>query len=267
MSSSRKPRTDKSMDPPAGSRKASRRTTAEPLGAPAISCTVVQYRAIPDFAACPQQSLSPLHGEMLNAVIIRHMAYLAIPEISRIPGARRTGETAMIWAALSIGVTVLLAFWTVRPRSRAALGAPGRWLVLPDEPVIPDVIAARPALPAVEVTYPTWRSMDLSGRAEKPMQPWFRSYAPYAAVAVFGALSLDLTALGMGVPEIMPTHQPVYDQAAQQHEVVGVRQLADAELSGLVSAWFDTSHDGVFDTSAIAPAWPAPHDIHPDWWA
>ncbi len=269
MSSPRKPRTDKPMDPLAGSRKSSRRKPAEPPCGPAISCTAVQYyRAIPDFAACSQQSLSPLHGEMLDAVIIRRMAYLAIPEIRRIPSARRTGETAMIWAALSIGVTVLLAIWTVRPRSSAALDAPFRWLVLPDEPVIPNAIVARRSLPALAVTYPAWRGSDESWRAEKPLQPWFRSYAPYAAVAVFGALSLDLSAQGMGVPEIVPTHHPVYEQASHQPGDIGLQQrVADADPSSLTSTWFDAPHSAVFDTAAIAPSWQAPPEIHHDWWA
>lgn len=126
----------------------------------------------------------------------------------------------MIWAALLIGATVLFAVATGWRRTHDhALGAPGRWLVLPDEPM-PMAVRALPrsadlqsSLPAVAVAYPSWTSRDESWRAEKPLRSWFQGSGPIAVAAVMGAVSLDLTALGMGVPEIFPTHA-----TADRHE-------------------------------------------------
>lgn len=185
----------------------------------------------------------------------------------------------MIWATLSIGLTVLFAVWTVRPRRNAfAPGLPRYWLVLPDEPlpvpmvVLPEASPAR-SLPAVVVTYPAWSATGQGWRAEKPLKPWFRSMAPYAVVAAFGAVSLDLTALGLGVPEIASTHLTGGQPASHEPLAhgLGFERLAGIDLSAL----FETSHDSIFgmdaitwdQPDAITPAWQLPHQPSHDWWA
>lgn len=191
----------------------------------------------------------------------------------------------MVWAALSIGVTILLAIWTVRPRpNEFALEAPRRWLVLPDErlPVhalaLPSVIAVRPALPVPAVRYRAWSVPNQSWRPEKPLQPWFRRPTPYAVAAVFGAVSLDLTALGLGVPEIVPTHLPLHDQPpAHELGAVGfaLDRLVEPGLTGLTATLFDTFHEGASgldafawgQSDALTPPWQRPHEASQDWWA
>lgn len=180
----------------------------------------------------------------------------------------------MVWATVSIGLTVFLAIWIVRPRPGAfAIGAPSRWLVLPDEPssdralVLLEANSVRATLPALAVVRPAWSAAGESWRTEKPLKPWYRSAAPYA-VAALGAVSLDLTALGLGVPEIVPTHQALYDQPAQ-HEA------ASADFSGWTSLLFDTPPDAIPGMDAVASApsdaatafWQGSHEISHDWWA
>jgi len=181
----------------------------------------------------------------------------------------------MIWAALLIGTTVLLAISTARPKS--ARLQPRDWLVLPDEPqpavlALPRAAAVRPMLPALAVVFPSWSAADEGWRTEKPLKPWFRSPAPYAVTVAMGAVSLDLTALGLGVPEIAPTHRPYHDHGPDHAP-------ADA-------IWFPLEHaatDALFDTAAakgfgldlavwdqsdlIAPSWERPHEASHDWWA
>jgi hypothetical protein len=182
----------------------------------------------------------------------------------------------MIWAALSIGLTVLLAVWTVRPRAGAcALGSTSQWLVLPDEPLsVPalaptQAIPVRSSLPAVIVTYPAWSTSSQAWRADKPLKPWFQSMAPYAVVAAFGAVSLDLTALGLGVPEIAPAH--LFDNQPAAHESVAGGFGLDTDLSAL----FGTPNDAAFGQDSVAwdqlglvtPAWQRPPEPSHDWWA
>jgi hypothetical protein len=175
----------------------------------------------------------------------------------------------MIWAALLIGVTVFLAIRSIRtPIDGGAHGGPRDWLVLPDEPRTKAVVL--PALPAVEVIYPTWTACsDESWRAEKPLHPWFRSPAPYAVAAAFGAVSLDLTALGLGVPEIVPTHRPLHDHGQDHHLSDGFRFPAEP-----APALFETAADhGGFGLDLVAwdksdfivPSWD--HAPSHDWWA
>jgi hypothetical protein len=213
----------------------------------------------------------------------------------------------MICAALLIGVAVVLAVCVARSSSHdAALESPRRWLVLPDEapqgPVLalPTPAPARPALPVVAVTYPAWSGADQSWRAEKPFRPWFRGAVPYAATVAFGAVSLDLSALGLGVPEIFPTHLPVHhDDKPHGHaghdravgfegESIAVWAPAHAGLehrglehtglahTGLTSDLFDTHHAtdvGFLQPLAwdqpdfIVPSWQRPHEASHDWWA
>ena len=178
----------------------------------------------------------------------------------------------MIWAALSIGLTVLLAVWTARPQASAsAFGSPSRWLVLPDEPfavaasALPEAAPVRSSLPAVIVTYPAWSASSQVWRAEKPLKPWFRSMAPYAVVAAFGAVSLDLTALGLGVPEAVPSH--LLDGRPAAHESF----VPDTGFSAL----FGASHDSDIGLGAVAwdqsglmsPAWLHQAEASHDWWA
>lgn len=186
----------------------------------------------------------------------------------------------MIWAALSIGLTVLLAVWTVRPRSSAfALGSPCHWLVLPDAPLpVPalapfEAVPVRSSLPAVVVTYPAWSASNQGWRAEKPLKPWFRSLAPYAvAAAAFGAVSLDLTALGLGVPEMVAPdlhdrHTVVHEPAAGRP---GLEHWAEADFSTL----FGPPHDAILGLDSVAwdqsdamtPAWQRPYEPSHDWW-
>ena len=184
----------------------------------------------------------------------------------------------MIWAALSIGLTVLLAVWTARPRpSEAGLDALRRWLVLPDEPslipALPTPVTVRPTLPALAVAYPMWSASTQGWRAEKPLTPWFRRPAPYAVASVFGAVSLDLTALGLGVPEIVADHS--HDGQPAAHDTpaygLGLERLAGIDLSAL----FETSHDSIFGMESIAwdqadaipPTWQLAHQPSHDWWA
>ncbi len=185
----------------------------------------------------------------------------------------------MIWATVSIGLTVLIALWTARPQ-RSAFGPSltRHWLVLPDEPLplpalaLPEASPAR-SVPAVVVTYPAWSASSHSWRAEKPLKPWFRSMAPYAVAAAFGAVSLDLSTLGLGVPEIVADHAPGGQPAAREPFVhdLGLDRLAGIDLSAL----FETSHDPIFAMESIAwdqpdaiiPAWQLPHQPSHDWWA
>jgi hypothetical protein len=181
----------------------------------------------------------------------------------------------MIWAALSIVLTVLLAVWTARPRARAfALGSPAHWLVLPDEPLpapasaLPCLISVRSTLPAVVVAYPAWSASSQGWRADKPLKPWFRSMAPYAVVAAFGAVSLDLSGLGLGVPEIAPAHLSESQPVPQDLPAAGLG--LDADLSVL----FGTPPDSPLGLESVAwdqsdftvPAWQRPPEPSHDWW-
>ena len=177
----------------------------------------------------------------------------------------------MIWAALLIGVTVFLAIRTAGGASGACVSAsPRHWLVLPDEPRAKP--PALPALPAVEVIYPTWTASGEAWRAEKPFQPWFRSPAPFAVAAAMGAVSLDLTALGMGVPEIVPTHLPLHDRH-QDHDFSDAIWTPPATTASL----FETAHAdhagfgidlaALGQSDFIVPAWGRPHEASHDWWA
>jgi hypothetical protein len=127
----------------------------------------------------------------------------------------------------------------------------------------------------VAVDYPSWSRSDESWRAEKPLRPWFRGPAPYAVAAAMGVAALDMTALGMGVPEIFPTHQ-----AADRHETVhghtGQAPAADLwssdtlDLSALFSAT-PADHSSVqlaWDHADLAaPAWTPSHQASHDWMA
>jgi hypothetical protein len=181
----------------------------------------------------------------------------------------------MIWAVLSIGLTVLLAVWTARPQAGAsALSSPGLWLVLPDEPrpvpalALPAVIPAGSFLPAVIVTYPAWSSSQ-AWRADKPLKPWFRNMAPYAVATVFGATSLDLTALGLGLPEI--ASPSLFDGQPAPHLSSAAGLGLDADLSAL----FGSAHNADFGMDSFAwdqsdlmtPAWQQPYEPSHDWWA
>jgi hypothetical protein len=174
----------------------------------------------------------------------------------------------MIWAALLIGATVFLAVSIIRAPTEGA--GTRHWLVLPDEP--PAKPAALPALPAIPVIRPAWSSSDESWRADKPLKPWFQSPGSYAADVAFGAISLDLTALGLGVPEIMPTHWPVHDRPDH----------ADAVWPAAPPEPTHAAHDGFgLDLAAwdqsdfIVPSWDRSDFIVPswehapshDWWA
>lgn len=197
----------------------------------------------------------------------------------------------MIWVALLIGATVLFSAWLSRsPSDEAAFSHPRNWLVLPDEPspAPPTALlapAARPALPVVAVAYASWSGSDEGWRAEKPFRPWYRSPAPYAAAVAFGAMSLDLTALGMGVPEIFPTHLPIHhdDRSHDRHEqdhAAGLGRESFAawtpEHPDPLAGLFDTHHaaDAGFphppawdQADFIAPSWDRPHEAGHDWWA
>jgi hypothetical protein len=172
----------------------------------------------------------------------------------------------MIWAALLIGATALLAIWTVRSRSNEwALGDPSRWLVLPDEPApkalaIPQAVCA--GLPAIVVARPSWSAMDESWRAEKPFQPWFRSPAPCAVAVAVGAMSLDLTALGLGLPEIMPTHLPLHDRH-DRSDAVWPAFEREAPHAAHEDFGIDLAAWGQSDF--IVPSWE--HAPSHDWWA
>jgi hypothetical protein len=125
-------------------------------------------------------------------------------------------------------------------------------------------------LPAIVVTCPVWSASSQGWRADKPLKPWFRNMAPYAVVAAFGAVSLDLTALGMGVPEIAPPS--LSDSQPAPHETFAAGFGLDADLSAL----FGTPHDPVLgldpivawdQSDAIVPAWQRPPEPSHDWWA
>lgn len=178
-----------------------------------------------------------------------------------------------MWAALLIGATVLLAVWAARPGSGACARIdPRDWLVLPDEPpspalALPEVAPVRSTLPVLAVVFPSWTASNEGWRAEKPLQPWFRSPAPCAVACVMGAVSLDLTALGLGVPEIMPTHLPHHDRSGEHGSSDAIRFP------------FDHASDALFETGAgidlaawdrsdfIAPSWARPYEASHDWWA
>jgi hypothetical protein len=193
----------------------------------------------------------------------------------------------MIWAALLIGAAVLLAARTSRSRTNeAALGGPRHWLVLPDAPTpmavpaLPHAADPRSSLPAVAVAvvYPSWSSPDEGWRAEKPLRSWFRGPAPFAVAAAVGVAALDLTALGMGVPEIFPTHV-----SADRHEIshghTGHGQAADLWSSDAIdlSALFEAPqaadpgfapHHAAWDRSDFtAPSWERSHEVSHDWMA
>lgn len=173
----------------------------------------------------------------------------------------------MIWAALLIAATVILAVHIVRaPNSGVANGGPRDWLVLPDEPRT--TALALPAVPAVEVIRPTWSVVGETWRGEKPLHPWFRNPAPYAVAAAFGAVSLDLTALGLGVPEIMPTHLPLHDHAEAHHHSDGF-WFPSEPAPALFESAADTGYGidlAAWDKSDfIVPSWD--HAPSHDWWA
>ena len=83
---------------------------------------------------------------------------------------------------------------------------------------------------------------------------------------------LDLSALGMGVPEIVPTHLRDGHPASHDHSAVGFgfERLADADFSAL----FETSATTLFGRDSVAwdqpdfmaPAWRLPHQPGHDWW-
>jgi hypothetical protein len=93
--------------------------------------------------------------------------------------------------------------------------------------------------------------------------------APYAVVAAFGAVSLDLSALGLGVPEIVAAPLSEAQPASQEHAAAGFG--LDADLSAL----FGTPHEGTFGLESAAwdqsdfvvPAWQRPPEPSHDWWA
>jgi hypothetical protein len=191
----------------------------------------------------------------------------------------------MIWAALLIGTTVLFAAMASRSSVRAAeLGSPLHWLVLPDEPTpmevlaLPRSTAARTSLPAVVVTCASWTKSDESWRAEKPLRSWFRGPGPIAVAAAMGAVSLDLTALGMGVPEIFPTHATA-DRHETAHGHTGPMHAADLFGSDAIAlpAMFEAPHAAgpspVSDHFAlggsdfIVPSWHQTDHASHDWMA
>lgn len=178
-----------------------------------------------------------------------------------------SGDSNMIWAAVLLGATVFLSLCAARrPRNDVQ---PRRWLVLPDEPR--PQAAALPALPAIAVIHPAWRASGESWRADKPLKPWFRAAAPYATALAVGALSLDLTALGLGVPEIFPTHQPVHHHAVDHDPRGGAWPGSDGIV--IPEALFDSPRHAGFgmDLAAwdqsdfIVPSWD--HAPSHDWWA
>jgi hypothetical protein len=181
----------------------------------------------------------------------------------------------MIWAALFIGLTVLLAVRTARPQGGAfAPGSPRQWLVLPDEPSLvpvldlPQAIPGRAGLPAVAVTYANWSAPSQAWRAEKPLTPWFRHLAPYVVVAAFGATSVDLTALGLGVPEIVATQPAAPESSAAGR---GFEHFTDGDLAALFGSAHDTTFGGdsfAWDAPApLTPAWQISPEPSHDWWA
>lgn len=187
----------------------------------------------------------------------------------------------MIWAALLIGATVLLAIWVGRAApSRAAVGAPRNWLVLPEPRPGLALALPKPAcstLPALAVIYPAWSAANEDSheawRAEKPMRPWFRGAAPYAVAMALGAISLDLSAAGLGVPEIFPTHLPVHHER-QIHGHGHGNDPAGLALDRSFGAW-TPDHAAALAGEGVAwakpdfvmPSWDRPHDHGHDWWA
>jgi hypothetical protein len=179
----------------------------------------------------------------------------------------------MIWVALLIGATVLLAIASGRRApADAALGAPRNWLVLPDEPARGGALAllapAASTLPALAILQPVWTAVPAqSWRTDKPVRPWFRGPAPYAVAMALGAISLDLTAAGLGVPEIFPTHLSAHHQHAApaladpDHGAGAMFGgfVADAAPSAEAIAWLQPDF--------IAPSWERPHEHGHDWWA
>jgi len=191
----------------------------------------------------------------------------------------------MICAALLIGATVLFAALISRSRtSDVMFGAPRHWLVLPDDPLpmavlaLPRTAAALSSLPAVATIYPSWSSSDESWRAEKPIRPWFRGPAPFAVAAAMGVMSLDMTGLGLGVPEIFPTHLPAaHREVVQEHAGQGHLAHLWSPDSVDLSVLFEASHasdpGSVLDHLAldqsdfIVPSWERAHDPSHDWMA
>jgi hypothetical protein len=188
----------------------------------------------------------------------------------------------MIWVALLIGVTILFSARLGRsPMRDAAFSHPRHWLVLPDEP--PPVPPR--ALPVLVAARASWSGRDESWRADRPFRPWLQNPVPYAAAVAFGAVSLDLSALGMDVPEIFPTDLPVHHDDASHHAAApdhpagfGLESFEvwapgpPDPLAGL----FDTHHPGdagvlhaaAWDPSAVvAPSWAPPHEAGHGWWA
>jgi hypothetical protein len=162
--------------------------------------------------------------------------------------------------------------------------APSEWLVLPDEPPVkalslPEVAAARPRLPALAVAYPSWSASNEGWRAEKPLKPWFNSPAPYAVAVAMGAVSLDLTAVGLGVPEIVPTHGPLHDGGGDRDFIDAIRLPFEHDWSddspALAPALFGAPGHGGFgidvavwdQPDAIVPSWQGAHEASNDWWA
>ncbi|MGZ3278039.1 MAG: hypothetical protein ACXWKT_07965 [Caulobacteraceae bacterium] len=142
---------------------------------------------------------------------------------------------------------------------------------------LPRAAADRPSLPALAVAYPSWSGSDESWRAEKPFRPWFRGPAPFAVAAAMGAVSLDMTALGLGVSEIFPTHLPAqHHEAAHGH--AGRGQAAamhpdSVDLSALFAAshaadpGYAVDHPAIGQSDFIAPSWERPHQPSHDWMA
>jgi hypothetical protein len=187
--------------------------------------------------------------------------------------------------AIAVILTTLafaLLAWANRPlRSQDTLGAHRHWLVLPDEPAFstgPEPSPGQSFLPAVIRVQ--WRKVDEDWRSAKPAEPWFRLSGFAAVTVAVGLLSTDLSALGLGVPEIFPTHdlaQNLAPNSDRHHEQPGANfsdlrfdalfdthgvQTADAQPHANLdySAWLDTS-DFILPASHQAL-----HDTH-EWWA
>jgi hypothetical protein len=185
------------------------------------------------------------------------MAYLAIPAVRRTQCNRERGghDLGVVhWFDSAFGgLDGPVADGRVVPR-----------LAIP----LAEAIPVRSSLPAVIVAYPAWSVPSQGWRAEKPLKPWFRSMAPYAVVAAFGATSIDLTALGLGVPELTSPHLFESQTAFQEH-------AAGFGLGADLSALFGTPHDAAFGLSAsawdqpdfITPAGQRPPEPSHDWWA
>jgi hypothetical protein len=102
---------------------------------------------------------------------------------------------------------VFLALSLILPRTRKAVdrSAPRHWLVLPDaEPArggLPAVIPVCATLPALHVSA-RFFAFHAQGPDEGPGAYWRRPFLVYGVALAFGAVSLDLSAASLGVPEI-----------------------------------------------------------------